>query len=100
MFELDDRFTATDASSIAAAGYQGGKMLLRIDLDDPATADTMQASADAVSDLAGHDLMAMVEPFMSHRVDGRRQERADPGRHGARRRASLSGWAPRRRTRG
>ena len=27
--------------------------------------------AGAVSDLAGHRLMAMVEPFISHRVDGR-----------------------------
>jgi hypothetical protein len=69
-FELDDRFTAMDASSIAAAGYQGGKMLTRIDLADPLTARTLQASADAVSDLARHGLMAMVEPFMSSRIDG------------------------------
>jgi hypothetical protein len=69
-FELDDRFTAMDATSIAAAGYQGGKMLTRIDLADPLTARTLQASADAVSDLARHGLMAMVEPFMSSRVDG------------------------------
>jgi hypothetical protein len=31
----------------------------------------MQACAHAVSDLAGKQLMAMVEPFISHRVDGR-----------------------------
>ena len=70
VFELDDRFTAMDATSIAAAGYQGGKMLTRIDLADPLTARTLQASAEAVSDLARHDLMAMVEPFMSSRIDG------------------------------
>jgi hypothetical protein len=70
VFEMDDRFTAMDASSIAAAGYQGGKMLTRIDLADPLTPRTLQASADAVSDLARHDLMAMVEPFMSSRIDG------------------------------
>ncbi len=69
-FELDDRFTAMDASSIAAAGFQGGKMLTRIDLADPLTAGTLQASADAVSDLVRHELMAMVEPFISSRVDG------------------------------
>ena len=69
-FELDDRFTAMDASSIAAAGFQGGKMLTRIDLADPLTAGTLQASADAVSDLVRHALMAMVEPFISSRVDG------------------------------
>ena len=31
----------------------------------------MQACAEAVSDLAGLGLMAMVEPFISHRVEGR-----------------------------
>jgi hypothetical protein len=49
----------------------GGKMLLRIDPDDPATAPTLQACGDAVSALARHRLMAMVEPFISHRVEGR-----------------------------
>lgn len=70
-FEIDDRFTGYDAASIAAAGYEGGKMLLRFDYEDPATADTMQACADAVSDLADHQVMAMVEPFLSHRIDGK-----------------------------
>jgi DhnA family fructose-bisphosphate aldolase class Ia len=70
-FEIDDRFTAYDAASIAAAGFEGGKMLTRIDADDHATAPTLTACANAVSDLAGHRLMAMVEPFISHRVDGR-----------------------------
>jgi len=71
VFELDDRFTGYDAAAIARAGFDGGKMLLRIDPDDPATAATLQACAQAVSDLAGRKLMAMVEPFITHRVDGR-----------------------------
>ncbi|HUL27031.1 MAG TPA: aldolase [Streptosporangiaceae bacterium] len=71
VFEVDDRFTGYDAAAIARMGFDGGKMLLRIDPDDPATADTMQACAQAVSDLAGRRLMAMVEPFIAHRVDGR-----------------------------
>jgi hypothetical protein len=71
VFEVDDRFTGYDAAAIARMGFDGGKMLLRIDPDDPATADTMQACAQAVSDLAGRKLMAMVEPFIAHRVDGR-----------------------------
>lgn len=70
-FEIDDRFTAYDASSIAVSGLDGGKMLCRIDPEDPATVATLEACADAVSDLARHELMAMVEPFISHRVDGR-----------------------------
>jgi hypothetical protein len=71
VFEIDDRFTAYDSASIAAAGYEGGKMLVRIDPEDHATAATLESCGRAVSELAGHRLMAMVEPFISHRVDGR-----------------------------
>jgi hypothetical protein len=70
-WEIDDRFTAYDAAAIAAMGYEGGKMLLRIDPEDPATAPTLESCARAVSDLAERRLVAMVEPFMAHRVDGR-----------------------------
>jgi hypothetical protein len=71
VFEIDDRFTAYDAAAIAAAGFEGGKMLTRIDPEDPATVATLESCARAVTDLAGHGLMAMIEPFISHRVDGR-----------------------------
>src|SRR5262245_8212100 len=70
-FEMDDRFTAYDAQSIKVAGWDGGKMLIRIDPEDPATVVTLEACANAVSQLAGLGLMAMIEPFISHRVDGR-----------------------------
>jgi DhnA family fructose-bisphosphate aldolase class Ia len=69
-FEMDDRFTAYDADSIAASSLDGGKMLLRIDPADAGTATTLESCAKAVSALARHGLMAMVEPFISHRVDG------------------------------
>jgi DhnA family fructose-bisphosphate aldolase class Ia len=71
VFEIDDRFTAYHAGALAAAGYEGGKMLLRIDAQDPATVATVEACARAVTELAEHKLMAMIEPFISHRVDGR-----------------------------
>jgi DhnA family fructose-bisphosphate aldolase class Ia len=70
-FEIDDRFTGYDAGQIAAMGFDAGKMLLRIDPEDPATARTIEACSRAVSELAARGLMAMVEPFISHRVDGR-----------------------------
>ena len=70
-FELDDRFTAYDADSIAAAGLEGGKMLLRIDPADAGTVATLQSCGTAIGALAAHRKMAMVEPFISHRVDGR-----------------------------
>jgi hypothetical protein len=71
VFEIDDRFTGYDATAIARMGFDGGKVLLRIDPADPATATTIERCAQAVSDLAGRQLMAMIEPFISHRADGR-----------------------------
>lgn len=70
-FELDDRMTGATAASTAAANMNGGKMLCRIDLDDPGTVATMAACAKAVDELAAHGLIAMVEPFMSTRVNGK-----------------------------
>jgi hypothetical protein len=70
-FELDDRFTGYDPATIAAMGFNGGKMLVRIDLDDPATAATLAAAAAAITELGSRGLVAMVEPFLCRRVDGR-----------------------------
>ncbi|TPG17072.1 Cgl0159 family (beta/alpha)8-fold protein [Pedococcus bigeumensis] len=77
-FELDDRFTAYRAADLAANGLDGGKMLTRIALDDAGTAATLEASARAVTELAEHGLMAMVEPFLSTRRDGRIVNLLDP----------------------
>ncbi|KAF0959174.1 Cgl0159 family (beta/alpha)8-fold protein [Rhodococcus sp. T7] len=70
-FELDDRMTGYTAAGTAKAGMNGGKMLCRIDLDDPGTLSTLTACAEAVDSLAAAGLMAMVEPFLSRRVDGK-----------------------------
>ena len=78
VFELDDRFTAYGADDIAAGGLDGGKMLTRIALGDPGTAATLEASAKAVTELAEHGLMAMVEPFLSERREGRVVNLLDP----------------------
>lgn len=75
-FEIDDRFTAYTADAISSAGYQGGKMLFRIDPDDPSTVATMESVAQAVDNLAERQLMAMVEPFISGR-DGSGRVRND-----------------------
>ncbi len=69
-FEIDDRFTGYRPAGIEAAGFEGGKMLMRIDPDDPASALALESCAAAVSDLADRGLMAMVEPFLAYRVDG------------------------------
>ncbi|WP_374969608.1 deoxyribose-phosphate aldolase [Terrabacter sp. BE26] len=77
-FELDDRFTAYSAAEIAARGLDGGKMLTRICLDDPGTVATLEASARAVTELAEHRVMAMIEPFLSVRQRGRVVNQLDP----------------------
>jgi hypothetical protein len=70
-FELDDRFTAYTADEIAARGIDGGKMLTRICLSDHGTVATLESAGHAVTALARHRLMAMVEPFMSVLHGGR-----------------------------
>jgi hypothetical protein len=71
VFELDDRYTAYDARSLADLGLDGGKMLIRIALDDPGTVRTLEHTARAISELAASGLMALVEPFMSSWEDGK-----------------------------
>jgi hypothetical protein len=69
-WELDDRFTAYDPEQIASAGLDGGKMLLRIDMGDPASNETLAACARAISALARAGKVAMVEPLPAAREGG------------------------------
>lgn len=70
-FEMDDRFTGYTTAGIVANRLDAGKMLLRIDPADPATVRTIEACANAVSELAEAGKPAMVEPFMVTRDGGR-----------------------------
>ena len=45
VFEIDDRFTGYDAAAVGRMGFDGGKMLMRIDPDDPASAATAITSS-------------------------------------------------------
>ncbi|MGI8938381.1 MAG: Cgl0159 family (beta/alpha)8-fold protein [Iamia sp.] len=62
-WELDDRFTAYDADHLAGANLDGGKMLLRIDDDDPGTVPTLHSCSRAVQELNDREMLAMVEPI-------------------------------------
>jgi len=73
-FELDDRFTAYDADTIAAQRIDGGKMLVRICYDDAGSVSTLEASGRAVTALSAHGLIAMVEPFITARRGPHRVE--------------------------
>ncbi|MFI8940622.1 deoxyribose-phosphate aldolase [Streptomyces syringium] len=70
-FEMDDRFTGHRAADLAGLGFDAGKLLLRIDYDDPGSLSTMVATARAIDDMAAHRLPVFVEPFLSRRVAGK-----------------------------
>lgn len=71
VFELDDRFTGYTPESIVESKLDGGKMLLRINYEDPGTVTTLAACADAVTRLAASGKVAMLEPFMNELVSGK-----------------------------
>ena len=80
-WELDDRFTAYDADHLLSSNLDGGKMLLRIDPADPATAPTLEGCARAVGALNDRRMMAMVEPIPTTKdAEGRVVWDADPMR--------------------
>ena len=70
-FELDDRMTGYDVAGVVEARFDAAKMLNRIDLDDPGTVRMLETSGRAVTELARAGVVAMLEPFLSRRVDGR-----------------------------
>lgn len=69
-FELDDRFTAYDVPAMVRDGVDLAKLLIRVDLDDPGTASTLESAAAAVTAAAAARLPIMLEPFMSRRRGG------------------------------
>ena len=71
VFELDDRQTGYDVRGTIEAGLEGAKVLTRIDLGDPATVATLETCGRAVTELNRAGLVALVEPFLSSRVDGK-----------------------------
>ncbi|KAF5289075.1 hypothetical protein FQR65_LT20872 [Abscondita terminalis] len=66
-FELDDRYTAYDVPAMVRQGIDFAKTLIRVDLDDPGTLATLEATARAVDAAAAAGLPIMLEPFMSGR---------------------------------
>jgi hypothetical protein len=67
VWELSDRITGYDARGIAGMGFEGGKMLLRLDYQDPGTETTIDVCVAAINQLADQQLVAMVEPLPARR---------------------------------
>lgn len=70
-FEMDDRMTGYDVPTMVASGIDVAKTLMRVNLDDAATAPTLQAMAQAVTQAVAAELPIMLEPFVSTWKDGR-----------------------------
>ncbi|KND35592.1 Cgl0159 family (beta/alpha)8-fold protein [Streptomyces acidiscabies] len=68
VFEMDDRFTGHRAEDIERLNFDAGKLLLRIDYDDPGSLTTMETTARAIDDMAARQLPLFVEPFISRRT--------------------------------
>ncbi|MFE3141220.1 deoxyribose-phosphate aldolase [Streptomyces scopuliridis] len=70
-FELDDRFTGHRPEDLARLRFDAGKLLLRIDYEDPRSLDTLHSTARAIDAMAECRLPVFVEPFICYRADGR-----------------------------
>lgn len=69
-YELDDRFTGHRPTDLSQQGFDAGKLLLRIDYDDPGSLDTLHTAARTVNAMADRRLPVFIEPFLCHRTDG------------------------------
>ncbi|MDR7507900.1 MAG: hypothetical protein QN173_09885 [Armatimonadota bacterium] len=63
-FELDDRMTAFTPERIASLGLDGAKVMVRVDLSDPATLRTLEACARAVTACHQRGLPVFLEVMM------------------------------------
>ncbi|MFC8664781.1 MULTISPECIES: Cgl0159 family (beta/alpha)8-fold protein [Streptomyces] len=66
-WELDDRFTGHRPRDIERLRFDAGKLLLRIDYDDPGSLTTLESTARAVDEMVERRLPVFVEPFLSRR---------------------------------
>lgn len=62
-FELEDTFTSFTAKRLRKLRCDGGKMMYRLDPQQPASGRTITACAHAITDLRKHKLAAFLEPL-------------------------------------
>ena len=70
-FEMEDAFTSFTAQRLTEIGAEGGKMMYRLDPQDPASGRTILACAHAINELGRRGLSAFLEPLgVVHAADG------------------------------
>ncbi|MBI4461551.1 MAG: deoxyribose-phosphate aldolase [Acidobacteria bacterium] len=67
-FEMEDTFTSLSAARLAELRCDGGKMMYRLDPQDPASGRTILACAEAINSLRRHRLAAFLEPLGVARI--------------------------------
>ncbi|KQV26350.1 MULTISPECIES: class I fructose-bisphosphate aldolase [unclassified Microcella] len=70
VFEMDDRFTAYDLDTIRELNLDFAKLLVRINLQDAGSAQTLHTAGDIVTRAAEARMPLMIEPFMSEWSEG------------------------------
>ena len=71
VFEMDDTFTSFTARRLAQLRCDGGKMLYRLERNDPASLKTITACAEALNALRRYKLPAFLEPLTVECRDGK-----------------------------
>ena len=69
-WEMDDPVTGPSAEALARQGMDGGKLLLRLCPSDVGTLRTMEACAQAITELNFRRLACFLEPLAVRRSDG------------------------------
>ena len=67
-FEMDDRFTSFTAESIRRLRLDGAKMMVRLDLKDSRSLDTLVSCAEAINELNRNDIPIFLEIFSVERT--------------------------------
>jgi DhnA family fructose-bisphosphate aldolase class Ia len=77
VFEIDDRMTAFTVEGLTRLGCDGGKVMVRIDLQDAGTVATLEACARAIDACHDHDLAVFLEAFEVDRTPAGPRPRTD-----------------------
>ena len=78
-WEMNDPVTGITPEACAQAGLDGGKLLLRIDSDDPASLDTLRACAESITRMNALGLPTFLEPLPMEKTEHGYRVRKEAG---------------------